>query len=1017
MKRAGDERPWAVVLIAVSMAAMFGLDLSTSLGLSVWVLYFIPLALSLFTSRPLLPVALGFICTALLALGYAYSPPPPVEALVTAARVNRSLGGAVLIALGFAGRQLISAKMRIALKDWIDQGQVQLSAKMLGERDVSEQGRRVLSFLAEYLGAQVGSLYVGNGNGSFVRVAGHGLESLDPRSEVVAAGQTLVGQAAADGRAVLLNDLPDGYIDVRSGIGAAKPRTLCLLPTSADGAVNGVIELGFFSAPPKATGELLDTVASSVGMVIRSAQYRQRQAELLEETQRQAEELQVQHEELQTANEELESHQEALKTSQVELEETNGQLEEQARTLELQKEHLASTQDVLRKRATEVERASGYKSEFLANMSHELRTPLNSALILAKLLLDNKQGNLTDEQVQYAANIYSAGNDLLTLINDILDLSKVEAGKLELTIEPLDLGKLFEAAKQRFAPLAREKQLDLTVALEPGCPERIETDSVRLQQIITNLLSNAVKFTERGTVRLRARAGEQDDVLVSVEDTGIGIPAHQHQVIFDAFRQADGTTNRKYGGTGLGLSISRELVELLGGELRVESTPAEGSVFTVALPVRARKAALRRRGGHFAESPNDGRGAERRSLAPVDDDRAALSDPSRVVLVIEDDVGFARILRELAHELRFQCLLARSAEEGLVLAKQYKPAAILLDIGLPDHSGLTVLELLKRDASARHIPIHIVSAHDYQQVARELGAIGYALKPVKRDELMVAFRRLEEQLARQARSVLIVEDQDVQREAITKLLGSDGVSITSVATAEAGLERLEAERFDCVVLDLMLPGTSGFDFLDRVAKSDQTMLPPVIVYTARALTVDEEQRLRHHAKSIIIKGARSPERLLEEVTLFLHQSAADLPEDKRQMLRTALDREAVFSGRRILIVEDDIRNIFALTSALEPKGAALEVARNGKEALEKLSDHHQVDLVLMDIMMPEMDGLTAMREIRKQPRLSGLPIIALTAKAMPDDRQQCLDAGANDYIAKPLDVEKLVSLCRVWMPR
>jgi CheY-like chemotaxis protein len=402
---------------------------------------------------------------------------------------------------------------------------------------------------------------------------------------------------------------------------------------------------------------------------------------------------------------------------------------------------------------------------------------------------------------------------------------------------------------------------------------------------------------------------------------------------------------------------------------------------------------------------------------PAEDDRAALTDTSRVVLVIEDDRVFSGILRDLAHELQFQCVITHSAQEGLELARGVRPLAIILDMGLPDHSGLTVLEMLKRDASARHIPIHAVSVHDYQRVAREMGAVGYALKPVKREELVAAFHRLEQRIARKTRSVLVIEDDAVQRDAITRLLKSDGVTMTAVSNAEEALAKLDTETFDCVVLDLNLQGTSGFDLLGRLAQREERSLPPVVIYTARALTLEEEQRLRQHAKSIIIKGARSPERLLEEVTLFLHQFEGELPEDQRRMLRAALDRESKFIGRRILIVEDDVRSVFALTSALEPKGAVIEIARNGREAHHRIEAPPPVDIVLMDVMMPEMDGLAATREIRKQPHWSSLPIIALTAKAMPDDRQQCLEAGANDYIAKPINVEKLISLVRVWMPR
>ncbi len=1016
MKRPGEDKPAVYVLTALLVVGVFGLDLVTHLGTEEWVLYFIPLTVSLFASRPLAPIVIGVACAGLVGAGYVLSGAPETQAVVELTQINRALGSAALIGIGFVGWRFVATKTRLELEDWINDGQVQLSAKMRGERDLDELGRHILSGLAEYTGACVGSIYIAEDDGVFARKAGYGLGvQLDDATKTVALGQTLVGQVAANGRILVVGDVPAGYIDIRSGIGAAKPRTLILAPTDADGVANGVIELGYFTPPPPATHALLRSVSASVGIAIRSARYRRLQAELLEETQRQAEELQSQHEELKAANEELEHQGRALYESHTELEERNRQLVEQASALQLQKEHLSSAQDILQRQAAQVERASQYKSDFLANMSHELRTPLNSSLILAKLLVDNKEGNLTPEQVQFAMIIYTAGNDLLTLINDILDLSKIEAGKLELTFEQVDLAQLFAAATQRFEPLAKEKKIALTSAIEPRCPPRLETDGLRLQQIIANLLSNAVKFTEHGSVLLRGAAGVGDQVLISVEDTGIGIPAHHHGTIFEAFRQADETTHRKHGGTGLGLSICRELVNLLGGEIALTSAPGEGSTFTVVLPGHSGKV-------HRARGTNPGSGSDNSELVPAamlatDDDRGTLTDRDRVLLVVEDDRLLATVLRELAHEFRFDCVVARSAAEGLELVRTFAPIAIILDLSLPDHSGLTVLDFVKRDASARHIPIYVVATHDYEQVARDMGIVGYSLKPLKREELVAAFRRLEDELARKTRAILVVEDDTTQREAIVKLLASEGVAITAVRTAEEAWAQLDAQAPDCVVLDVMLPGMSGLELLDRMAKSGNPRLPPVIVYTARALTLDEEQRLRRHAKSIIIKGARSPERLLEEVTLFLHQAAADLPDDKRLMLRRALDRDEVFAARRILIVEDDVRSIFALTSALEPRGALIEVARNGREALRRIDSEPRIDIVLMDVMMPEMDGLTATREIRRQHASSSLPIIALTAKAMPDDRQRCFDAGANDYIAKPVDIDKLISLCRVWMPR
>jgi CheY-like chemotaxis protein/signal transduction histidine kinase len=1012
-----QDPPWLWPTILVLVGAVFAAELMTPAGIVVWI-FFMPAVVlcKLVTRKPLAPFGVAVATSALVIVGYFMQQERSAE-LAAIAPINRSIGVATLLLLGAVGRQFVVHRIRVQTQDWIKAGQIGLSQRMVGEPQLSTLGKSILAFLGEYVDARVGAMYVANDGGALAQCAGYAAgRDLDAERRIFSPGEGLVGQAAVDKRIMFVDDVPERYLDVRSGLGAAPPRSLILVPTVAGGTVNGVVELGFFSRPDTAVRELLGSVAATIGFATRSSLYRSRQAELLEESQRQAEELQVQQEELKSANEELEEQTERLKTSQEELEETNAQLEEQTQTLESQKEAILTTQRLLQQKAVDVDRASRYKSEFLANMSHELRTPLNSSLILAKLLMDNKDGNLNEEQVRYAHSIYAAGNDLLTLINDILDLSKIEAGKVDLSVEPVAVARLIDNLRRRFEPVAAEKTLALRFTVDPGCPATIESDPHRLQQILTNLLSNALKFTEAGHVELRAAAMNGQRIAFTVEDTGIGIPAEQHDVIFEAFRQADGTTVRKHGGTGLGLSICRELVALLGGEIHLHSAAGKGSRFTVVLPLRTLP---------IAELPRDERkakpvAARENPIAPtpmVLDDRDNIADPRRVVLIVEDDPAFADILRDLGRELGFHCVIARDGGEGLALARQYRPVAVLLDMGLPDQSGLTVLELLKRDPSTRHVPIHVVSVHDYEKVARELGAVGYVLKPVKREQLVGAFRLLEDRLSRRVKHVLVIEDDAVQRQAIVDLLKVDDVEVVATATAEDGLQQLRTRTFDCCVLDLYLPDIDGFEVLERMSIDDTSSFPPVIVYTARALTRDDEQRLRRTSSSVIVKGAQSPERLLEEVTLFLHQVEAELPPERQRMLRLARDRESIFEGRRVLLVEDDVRNIFALSRVLEPKGVAVEIARNGREALARFADSPSLDLVLMDIMMPEMDGLTAMREIRKEERWRSLPIIALTAKAMPDDRQACLEAGANDYIAKPVDVERLLSLLRVWMPR
>jgi signal transduction histidine kinase/DNA-binding response OmpR family regulator len=843
---------------------------------------------------------------------------------------------------------------------------------------------------------------------------------------------------ASEGQSMVLADVPDGYLMLGSALGRDKPRHLVIVPAQADEEVNGVIELGFLQAVDDRILELLNQSGGAIGIALRSARFRTALQDALEETQRQSEELQTQSEELRVSNEELEEQSRALKESQVrleqqqvELEQTNSQLEEQAQTLEMQRNDLERTGAAVELKARELEQASQYKSDFLANMSHELRTPLNSLLILSKLLSDNPQGNLTSEQVDYARTIKSSGNDLLLLINDILDLSKIEAGHLQIQSEILPLRRLAGDLRQMFQPIAEERKLSFEIEVAKDCPEEIETDRQRIEQVLKNLLSNAFKFTEKGEVRLRVRPAGPGQLALSVIDTGIGISTEQQDSIFEAFRQADGTISRRYGGTGLGLSISRELTRLLGGAITLESKPGEGSIFTVTLPLAydpARVAARDLPAPSPADAPTPtapapaaARGKARRVSRKVDDDRDALAADRRLLLVVEDDSAFAAIVRDLSHELGFQCIVAGTAEEALSLAKQYRPSAIVLDIGLPDQSGLTVLDRLKRDDATRHIPIHVVSGADHSQTALSLGAIGYLVKPVQRDDLATALQNLQSKLASTVRRVLIVEDDDVQREAVRKLLATGDVETVGVGTAADCIEALGRQTFDCMVLDLSLPDATGFSLLETLS-SEGHAFPPVIVYTGHDLSPDDEQKLRRYSHSIIIKGAKSPERLLDEVSLFLHQVVADLPPEQQKMIQQARNRDAVLEGRRILIVEDDVRNVYSLTSVLEPRGAVIQIARNGQEALDAIKAAGDdsglaIDLVLMDVMMPVMDGLTATRAIRGDDRWADLPIVMLTAKAMPDDQQRCLEAGANDYMAKPIDVDRLLSLVRVWMPR
>ncbi|MFC4158373.1 response regulator [Chitinimonas lacunae] len=931
-------------------------------------------------------------------------------------------------------------------QDWFKSGFNELNISILGQPSINQLSDSALRFLANYLNAAVGTIYVLQSEMFLRRVASYALAPSDTTPTEFRFGESLIGQTAVSGRMLRLEEVPPGYTTISSGLGSAPPRYLLLVPARIDDGVIGVVELGFFEPPSADMAEFLQQAADQLATALKAAQYRQQLREALEQSQQLNEELQAQQEELRAANEELEEQsrtlretQSRLETQQSELEQNNAQLDEQAQKLQQQRDWLRErnlaldqARSELQQKALDLQRASQYKSEFLANMSHELRTPLNSTLIFAKLLADNPQGNLTEEQVRFATLTTSSGNDLLNLINDILDLSKVEAGMLDIQPEPTDFGPMLESAAEPFQALAREKGLDFEVTLEPDLPLQIETDPRRVRQVLKNLLSNAFKFTREGKVELYAYCRDASHVAIEVRDSGIGIAAEHQEMVFEAFRQVDGASNREFGGTGLGLPISRNLAQLLGGNIELKSELGQGSVFTLVLPHQSPKPDVKKQENtlqeteqviekreniksHAPAKPTTKRRATSRPQADFSDDREQFPTSNRSLLVIEDDRNFGEILYGLAHKRGFTCLVALTAAEGIELACQYTPDAILLDMKLPDQSGLAVLGELKEDPRTRHIPIHVISGVDRSESALQMGAVGYLLKPADQAALQAAFERLENKLAQEIKHVLVVEDDPVQRESIRALISGTGVAITDVALASEALERLGEQVFDCMVVDLSLPDMQGLELLQRMVANGLSSLPPVIIYTGRQLSAEEEEALHRYSRSIIIKGARSPERLLDEVTLFLHQVETELPPERQRMLQAARNRDKALEGATVLLVDDDVRNIFALTSALEMKGARVEIARNGQQALERLNQNPGIDLVLMDIMMPVMDGYEAITEIRKQPQFARLPVIAVTAKAMKDDQERCLAVGANDYLAKPIDVDNLISLVRVWI--
>jgi CheY-like chemotaxis protein len=931
---------------------------------------------------------------------------------------------------------------------------------MQGQRDLVSVTQQILSELAPLVTAQHGVFYLAEKEaetdhaGSDMRLkllSSYAYKERKHLSNTFAVGEGLVGQCAFEKQRILLDNVPSNYIQISSGLGEAPPLNIIVLPVIFEGQVNAVIELASYNRFSEIHQTFLDQLTESIGIVLNTIGAGMRTEALLKQSQSLTQELQSGQNELRETNDRLERQaatlkesEERLREQQEELQQTNQELEEKARLLEIKNHEVELAKADVEEKAEQLTLTSRYKSEFLANMSHELRTPLNSLLILSKLLFENAENTLTGKQVEFARNIHSAGSDLLTLINDILDLSKIESGTTTVDTGPVVFAEIEREVEQTFRHVAENRGLAFAVERDGALPQAIETDANRLNQVLKNLLSNAFKFTERGSVTLSMRVAHGGwspevetlaaaDVVVafSVADTGIGIPDDKQRIIFEAFQQADGTTSRRYGGTGLGLSISRGIAQLLGGEIRVESEPGRGSAFTLYLPrvhvqaVAPRLEALATAGASRALTEAS---SQPMIVVPqaFDDDRDELRLGDRVLLVIEDDPDFARILRDAARARGFKVVVALEGDVGLALARKYKPAAITLDLRLPDTDGWTVLDRLKHDTATRHIPVHIISADD-QPVQRtrglKLGAVAYLQKPATDEALAKAFGDLGGYVDRRIKNLIVVEDDERERRSIVELVADHDVETTAVASGQEALALLGQRRFDCMVLDLGLPDMRGLELIEDIKKQPELRELPIIVYTGRELTRAQEAELRRLTESIIVKDVKSPERLLDETALFLHRVEEALPEAKRRVLRELHHKDPVLAGRRVLVIDDDLRNIFAITSALERQDMVVSYAENGRDGLAALEHAdgvqggERVDVVLTDIMMPEMDGYEVMRAIREQDRFRDLPIIALTAKAMKTDRQKCLEAGASDYIAKPVDVEQLLSLLRVWLYR
>lgn len=944
-----------------------------------------------------------------------------------------------------------------AAQTWVKTQVSQIASdlqKVETEREFAEQLTGTLGPLLE---CGVGVFYRFDEQDQRLRLQGsYGYQQRRHLSTEYALGEGLVGQSALERKPITLQDVPDDYVRIHSGSGEASPNTITVLPLILRDKLLGVLELASFHHFTEPQQRLLNELLPIASLSLENLGRAIRTQDLLKRTSEQADELRVseetlrrQQQDLQVTNEELNAKthelqeqsqrllasEEELRVQTEELQASNEELRQKTDTLNQQKHVLETLQRETQEKAEELARASQYKSEFLANMSHELRTPLNSLLILSRSLADNREGNLDGEQVESARIIHDSGSNLLRLINDILDLSKVEAGKMDVVLDDFPLADLERALKRTFNHVAQDKQIDFIVKIDAGLPGTLRTDATKLEQIANNLIGNAFKFTHHGSVTahigrpsaaISLPPGMQgkDVIAIAVTDTGIGIPPDKAQKIFQAFEQVDASTSRQYGGTGLGLTISKRIAELLDGDIVLHSEVGHGSTFTILLPLAGPSGVPITAPSNGITAPATTRPTMTQALLPetIEDDRASVTPGDTVILIIEDDPVFARILADMVRRKGYRVLAAADGESGLQLAAKHSPTGILLDVMLPGMDGWTVIERLKENASTRHVPVHFISAVDEANRGRDLGAVGFLTKPVSREAIGDAFDRLLHFAEGRMRHLLIVDDDADSRAAMRTLLRNDDVTIEEAGSAEEALERMRGTTYDCIVLDLGLPGISGIELLEQLSAAGS--IPPVVVYSGRELSREESLKLRQYTDSIVIKGARSPERLLDEVSLFLHsiqggrarQAAVGAKATAASPAPSITDAHELVH-RKVLLVDDDMRNLFALSKVLRGWGMHVTMAQDGLKALKALADNSDIELVLMDVMMPVMDGYDTIREIRAQPQLAKLPIIALTAKAMRGDREKCLEAGANDYLSKPIDIDKLSSMMHVWLHR
>ena len=909
-------------------------------------------------------------------------------------------------------------------QDWLKTNLARFTGMLQGQRDLTTVGRMLLSELAPLVNAQQGVIYQMETDESaeMMLLSAYADDGPNGHPHQLRIGEGLVGQCAAEKRRMLITEVPQHAVPIRSGLFKAVPLNVIVLPVLFEDRVKAVIELASLSTFTASHLAFLEQLTASIGIVLNSIEATMQTEGLLKQSQQLATELQTQQKELQQTNEQLAQKAQQLAEQNVEVERKNQEIDQARRAVEEKAKELALT--------------SKYKSEFLANMSHELRTPLNSILVLGQQLTDNPDGNLTAKQVEFARTIHGAGTDLLNLITDILDLSKIESGTVSVQAEEVFIASLLDMIARPFRHEAENRRFTFEIATDPGLSRSLITDAKRLQQVLKNLLSNAFKFTEHGSVRLSVSVAERgwsdhhailsaasSVIAFQVEDTGIGIPADKQRIIFEAFQQADAGTSRKYGGTGLGLAISRELANLLGGEIQLRSEVGKGSTFTLYLPqkyvgpstgvnvVEMRSAPAAAPLQLSTTAPSEHR------IEAIADDRENLSEDDASLLIVEDDPHYARLLRDLARERGFKVLVATRGSEALALAREFHPTAVSLDVFLPDVLGWTVLNHLKQDPALRHIPVQMLTLDEDRQHGLSRGAFAFVKKPTTADELNAAFSRIKDYAAPHLKRLLVVEDNPGEQLSIRELLGHKDIEVSIAATGREALEAIADQPFDCVVLDLRLPDMSGFDVLERLRDTPSLGDVPVVVFTGKDLSPEEDARLHTLARSVVVKGVESPERLLDETALFLHRVVADLPSEKQQMLDRLHRSDDALIEKKVLVVDDDVRNIFALSSVLERRGMTVLTAGTGREAIETLNSTPDVAIVLMDIMMPEMDGYETMQVIRQNPAFRRLPIIALTAKAMKGDREKCLEAGASEYLAKPVNTEQLLSALRMWLHR